>query len=72
MASNNCTYSYIEPNFRAWFWLQVTFRARTSLPAYNCVIDRDFFHSAPVASQYKYHTVLSLHAKTIVTCVRIF
>ena len=22
--------------------------------------------------QYKYHTVLSLHAKTIVTCVRVF
>ena len=25
-----------------------------------------------VSPQYKYHTVLSLHAKTIVTCVRIF
>ena len=28
--------------------------------------------SSVVKSQYKYHTVLSLRAKTIVTCVRIF
>ena len=28
--------------------------------------------TARVESQYKYHTVISLHAKTIVTCVRIF
>ena len=28
--------------------------------------------SKATKAQYKYHTVISLHAKTIVTCVRIF
>ena len=38
----------------------------------DALFRRNYNGDATITAQYKYHTVLSLHAKTIVTCVRIF